>query len=460
MERKVIHMSNISPICLVNTLVKNLWMIVATVMIMAMGTSLHFQWFHAPVYQASMTYVVASRTTTYVTSGNLSATKELAAVMTELLESNVITDNIRSHSEELADFSGTIDAVQINNTNMVSVRCNASSPKEAFLALCALEELFPELSEYLSKNSVAQVLQNPAVSAFPINSVDINATMKKMGLVGAVIMAILLCWISIRRETVQTRSGARRLLDAPIIVTIGHEQKNRTLKAKITRSVKGLQVFAPTTSYAYSEQINTICTRLEKENEVNGSRIFLISGVGKNEGKSTVSGNVATMLAMKGKNVALVDADLRKPAMNLFFDGAYHSTMPLNKLLAEPYSRKNLMECMVQHPQLGLYMLFSTPVKNPSAKLLTGQTMQLLLQQLRVFDYVIIDTPPMGFFTDTEVLAENVDATMLVVRQDRTPACDINDAVDALRASKSKFLGCILNDMRGHIFGARRYGYG
>ena len=56
-----------------------------------------------------------------------------------------------------------------------------------------------------------------------------------------------------------------------------------------------------------------------------------------------------------------------------------------------------------------------------------------------------------------------VDASVLVVRQDCTPACDINDGIDLLRRSKSRFLGCVLNDMTGTLtegYGYGRYGYG
>jgi Mrp family chromosome partitioning ATPase len=84
--------------------------------------------------------------------------------------------------------------------------------------------------------------------------------------------------------------------------------------------------------------------------------------------------------------------------------------------------------------------------------------MTTVLPQLRVFDFVIVDTPPMGMFPDAEILAEKVDASMLVVRQDYTAACDINDAIDCLRQCKSAFLGCILNDML--ISAHRQYGYG
>ena len=88
--------------------------------------------------------------------------------------------------------------------------------------------------------------------------------------------------------------------------------------------------------------------------------------------------------------------------------------------------------------------------------------MEQLLKQLRIFDYVILYTPPMGFFADAEVMAEKSDASMLVVRRDHTPAPDINDAVDVLRASGSRFLGCILNDMNVSVtegYG-KAYGYG
>lgn len=460
-DRNGLRLSDISLICLARMLARNLWMIVAAALILGMSTSLYLTWFHKPVYRATMTYAVTARRTTYGGNNNISASREVAAVMTQLLETNVIRDSIRESSPELANFSGTIKATQVDETNMITVNVEDSSPEQAFRALNALVDRFPELSDYISQSNMPQIIRYPTVSSTPTNQVNSRKMTMTAAAAGALLMAALLCWIGVSRETVQTRSGARHLLDAPIVATVSHEQKNRTLKARLLRSGKGLQVFAPTTSYNYTEQINAICTRLEQENTARGLKIFLVTGVGENEGKSTIAGNVAALLAMKGKSVALVDADLRKPAMNRFFDGAYKAALPLNRMLAKPYSREDLLDCMVRHSRLNLYMLFPAGPDKRSADLLTGNTMQMLLKQLRVFDYVIIDTPPMGFFADTELLAEMVDASLLVVRQDRTPACDINDAVDTLRGAKSTFLGCVLNDMAGHsLAGYGYYGYG
>ena len=316
METEQYRLSDISPICLVRTVIRNLWMVVAAALIFAMGSSLYLEWFHQPVYEANMTYVVTSRRSSYTSSNNLSATKSVASVMTELLNGNLMLGELKDESAELAAFSGTIEAKHVENTNLINITARASSPEAAFRAMKGLEEAFPKVSDLVSSTAVAQVVRKPTVSASAVNRVDRSALAVKTGAVGAVLMAVLLCWLSIIRETIQTREGARHKLDAPIITTVFHEQKNRTVRQFLQRRKKGLQVFSPTISYAYAEQINVICSRLEHENASRNRRIFMVTGVGENEGKSTIAGNVAAMLAMKGKRVALLDADLRKPAMN------------------------------------------------------------------------------------------------------------------------------------------------
>lgn len=457
---KQLRLEDVSAFCVARMVVYHLWMVAAAAAICAMCMSMYCDFLHQPAYQAGVTYAVTAKQTTYGTSRNNAVSQEVIAVITELIGTDVLQEEIQQYSADLADFDGTLQASRVGESNMIVVTATADNPEQAYQATEALVAILPEFSDFISGNAVLQLMQNPTVSPSPVNGLNARKLCLYVAVAGAGMMIALLAWFSISRETIQTRTGARHLLDAPVIAAIGHEQKNRTLRAMLKKTNKGLQVFAPSTSFAYSEQINTICARLEHEAQAHQSKIFLVTGVGENEGKSTIAANVAALLAMKGKNVALVDADLRKPALYRFFDGAYQSELPLNRLLEESYSRENVLQCMQRHPKLGLYMLFSTGMRGSQSQLLTGETMQLLLQQLRVFDYVILDTPPMGFFADTEALADLVDASLLVVRQDYTAACDVNDAADALRASSSRFLGCVLNDMRGHGLGAKGYGYG
>lgn len=463
-KKKLIQWSHISPQCMIRMLLRHAWMIIVAAVVGYLATSLILTWFHIPQYRATMTYAVTTRNTSSLSSGNLASTKETAAVLSQLLGSDLVLDSVRGADPRLTDFDGSISAKQQGESNFIIVSATASTPEQAFLALSTLTRTFPNFAQFISGRSVLNLLRNPNVSSTPANQLDTKALCRTAALGCAAVIVLLLCYISIKKETIQTRTGARQLLDAPIIASVCHERKNRTLHTALRRSVRQVKVFSPTTGFAYTEQINTICGQLEQEARARGRKVFLITGVGESEGKSTVAANVASALALKGHNVALVDCDLRKPAMNKFFDNQYKATLPLNKLLSKPYSRDNLRQCMVRHEQLGLYMLFPINSDSRSAELLSTSTMATLIQQLRVFDYVIVDSPPMGMFPDAETLADLVDASMLVVRQDYTSACDVNDAIDILRQSKAAFLGCILNDMlqsfRSTYGYGGKYGYG
>lgn len=455
-----IKFSHISTSCLIRMLLRSLWMIVAAALICSMAAGIYLNTLWTPRYQSSLTYAVQARN---MSTGNADATNEVASVLSRMLPTKMVTDRIRAYDPALADFNGSISASRVGSSNFVVVNCQDDSPRNALLALLALEEIFPEIVQYVSSNAIVLVVRNPAVSGSMVNEVDVPATRRTAAIIGGCAMTALLLWSFLNRETVQTRTGARHLLAADIIAYVGRVRRPLSLRAFLRRIHAPLQVFDPTATFAYTEQIGTVCTHLEREHAEHGSRVVMFTGVGENEGKSTVSGNVAAALAMRGHRVAVLDCDLRNPSLKRFFDNRYNGAVPLNELLAQPFSRENLTRCMVQHDDLGLHMLFSHKADARCTELLTGRTMTSLLAYLRSFDFVILDMPPMGYFADTEAVMDRVDASVLVVRQDCTPACDINDAADLLRQAKSRFLGCVLNDMTGTLtegYGYGRYGYG
>lgn len=452
--KRELHFSDISIGCLLRRLLKDLWMVVAAALIFAMGISILLRATHVDQYRATVSYSITSRRTSYTSNNNLVAAKEAATVLAQVLESSVVRDTLKSDAQ-LQNFNGSITAKQVEGTNFINLIVTDDSPEDALVAVQMLMRIFPTFTAYLS-DSVVQVIRNPAVSASPINAVDVSGTAMKAGILGGCAMTALLCWLYLEANTIHTRSGARHALDSHIIASVCRERARGRKK----KGGKAVQVFSPSASFAYTEQINSICARLEQEATSKGSKVFLVTGTGENEGKTTIAANVAVALSLMGKQVALLDCDLRNPSMNRFFDGKYTAQVPLNQLLAQPLSKDNLLKCMQRHEKLGIYMLFPLEADKRCTELLTGDTMDRLLRQLRVFDYVILDTPPMGLFADAEALAERADASMLVVRRDHTSAPEINDVIDILRASDSDFLGCILNDMTVSLTEGYGKGYG
>lgn len=453
--------SHISPLCMIRMLLRNCWMVIASGVCFALAISLLMTWTYKPQYKASMTYAIISQSSAMGSGGSMTATKEVASMLSEMLTTQMVYEGIRGADPRLANYDGTITATQIGESNFITVSATANTPERAFLALSTLQAVFPNVASFVSSNCVLTVMRQASVSSAPTNPQNISKMSMLAGVAGAALMVALMCYLEIRKGTVQTRTGARQMLDAPILASLNREQKNRTIKTKLKRATKHIQIFSPTISFQYADQVNAVCSQMEHESASHGRKSYMITGVGESEGKSTVAGNIAAGLALKGHKVVLLDCDLRKPSQIHFFENEYESELPLNKLLAEPFSFVNLEKCLYQSEKLGLSMLFPVKSDARSAELLSGDTMKQLLKNLRDFDFVIVDTPPMGMFPDAEIIADCVDATMLVVRQDYVPACDINDSVDVLKKYKGHFLGVILNDMMvapRALYG--KYGYG
>lgn len=199
-----------------------------------------------------------------------------------------------------------------------------------------------------------------------------------------------------------------------------------------------------------------------------GRRVFLFSSVSAAEGKSTLAANTAISLASRGVSVLFIDLDLRRPVQSEMLGLSVKQKNELGTLLSESAAPEKILSAAVTDPSTGLHSLLSTKSYTDVIELLASDQLAKVVALAREqYDYVIIDSPPLGFFSDSELLSDLSDASVLVVRQDTVPAPEINDAIDALRAGKAEFLGCILNDMvhltaysAGYGYGYGYYGYG
>ena len=166
----------------------------------------------------------------------------------------------------------------------------------------------------------------------------------------------------------------------------------------------------------------------------------VITSSGVDEGKSTTALALAMAMAKSGKRTLLVDCDMRRRSLAVLL--GVSSKPGIYSILAGQTSIKQALTPTKTH---NMYFLDCEPhISNPSDMLSTKRFSALLLTLREVFDYVVIDTPPIGLFIDAAVVAKQSDGVAVVVRQRKTNKNAVSDALNQLRAADARILGLIM----------------
>lgn len=174
------------------------------------------------------------------------------------------------------------------------------------------------------------------------------------------------------------------------------------------------------------------------------NKVVLVTSAEPNAGKSTVSCNLAITMAQTGARVLLIDADLRKPSQHKTF--RVKKANGLSTILSGQAAEE---DCLCREVARGLDLIPSgSPPPNPS-ELLGSEAMRDLLDRLTLqYDYIFIDTPPLGVVSDSLVLSNLSAGTVLVARQKQTTYTELQATVDAVRRVGGNLLGVVISDMR------------
>jgi len=187
------------------------------------------------------------------------------------------------------------------------------------------------------------------------------------------------------------------------------------------------------------EQYRRLAATLHQTQATSGLKVVLIASAVAGEGKTLTASNLALTFSESYKRtVLLIDGDLRRPSLHTVFrieptpglsDGlmsAHHSKLPLHRV-SERLS----------------VLTAGRPTSDPMAALISDRMGQLIEEARETFDWVIIDTPPVGIMTDANLLASMADGTLLVVRAGLTHFQDVQRAMAAL--GRGRLLGVVLN---------------
>ena len=445
------------PIVVIRDALRNWLIIVLVALTVGVGTYIMTDMEYAPRYQSKVTFVVTTRSSAATVYGNLSSTTELAGVFSELINSSVMRKNIQTALG--GPFSATISAAVIPQTNLLNMTVTASDPRTAFLVAQAIIDHHEAVTYQVVDGVSLEVLQGAEVPTAPYNRANAASRMKKMMVLAALAATAFFAWMSAIRDTVRSGKEARKKLDCDYLGEIPHEEKYKTLIARLRRRKSGILVTNPVTSFRFVETMRKLARRVE--HHMNQGKVLMVTSVLENEGKSTVAVNLALTMAQRHKKVLLIDCDLRKPACHTLLEQKRtgHGT---RDVLA---GRANLGDALARYKNTNLFVLLESKSDANSGDLLNSDAMKALTDWARrEFDFVVLDLPPMSVATDSETVSDIADASLLVVRQNATRTAGLNKAIAALEGGKAKLLGCVLNNVYSTFLssgqGYRYGGYG
>lgn len=436
------------------------WMVLTAGLVAVMCTYIILGSGYTPQYTSSTTFIVSAKGATNAAASDLSVTRNMADTLEQVLESKILMKKVQ---EDLGfgRLPARVDAAVIPETNMMTLKVTADSPELSFRIMKAMLKNYTQVTDYVMNSVVLSVLEPPVVPYGPSNPLSVRNVLKKSFLYAAFAMAALLGVFSYLRDNIKNEKQVEAKLDTKLFATVYHEEKYKTLRAKLKKAKKSILINEPMRSFMFVETYKKIRTKLLYKSEKEGCKVLLVTSVMENEGKSTVATNIALALAQKNANVMLIDGDLRRPALYKILGKKLTPEQEIGGFLS---GKNSLDQVLSKDKETNLFLIIGSKKYQNSTEMVSRDRTRSLLHAVRKkMDYVIIDSPPTSLMADAEVLAEYTDMSLLVVRQGVANTRDINDTIDVLENGGSNLLGCVFNDVRTGVFTGKKvwnYGYG
>ncbi|HZS81332.1 MAG TPA: polysaccharide biosynthesis tyrosine autokinase [Stellaceae bacterium] len=351
--------------------------------------------------------------------------------------------------------------VQSLQQNLAELQKNASKSNDATVKLHELEReaqasraLYESFLTRFKETSQEEDIQQPDARVIARADVPVDPSFpnKKLfialALLGSALIGIVIAVIAERldngfraAEQVESMTGVVGLGMIPMISGRG-----------LLRKPEDTVLRQP--SSAFAESIRSVRTAILYANVDKPPRVLLVTSAVPEEGKSLISVSLARSAAKAGQKVLLIDADLRRPKIAAMLKGRSDATLP--ELFAGKIAPEEVLN---RDAESGVdFICAHAGMPNPQ-DLLGSQHMRDFVRSIsQHYDMVVIDSPPVLAASDSLVLSRIVDATIFIVRWEKTPRQVVLGALKQIQTVGGQIAGVVLSrvNVRKHA----RFGYG
>ena len=406
---------------------------------------------YVPMYQATASFTVQMKNPFYATqqSYNNAAAEQMAKTFPQILTSGLLSDRVQ---EELGIARmPNISAKSVGNTNLFTLTVTSRDPQEAHEVLTCLIEEYPSIAEFVIGSTEISLLSQSGIPQTPYNAPGYLKALTTGATAGVLIWFALSVFYWVTHKTIANEEDLSKLVN---LSCLGYLPNVRGMGKDSCPMLVNYN-----DKFGFNESVRLLRVRVEKALAEHNSKVLLVTSTIPNEGKTTLSVNLAVALAQKGKKVLLMDCDLRNPSVG--------SALGLGKkagfaeFLKGEISAKEIMQTWGTE-ELHV-VLAGNGVSNPGM-LLAQKNAKMFVEKMReAFDYVILDTPPCAMMADAAEIGEYADAALLTVRFDYALRQQIQEAVQSLSDNEKPIIGTVFNmanPKRGKGSYGGYYGYG
>lgn len=437
--------------------IKKHWYIIAVLAgICCVGFTLYSYAAYTPQYTAAATFTVTPKgdsLSAYTSISSNASTQQLEKTFPYIITSAPLT-RVVAEDLGLSDVPGTLTATAVEDTNLFTITVTSSNYETAYNVLKSVINNYPSVAEYVVGATDLVLVVPPSASSTPINPISYREKALIGTAVGALLGLLIVFFLENLNHTVRHPDEIRKLLNNQRLGSIV-----KVVKKKSSHSTGSLTIDDAHTDPRFKESVFSIRNKIIKlcaDQKINS---VMVASTTTNEGKTTVAANLAIALAKKHYRTVIIDCDLRNPTVRQQLNIPESCSLGIVDVITGGCS---LQDAIVKTKKNGLYVLPGTiPVNNASELMGSKQLADLVGALEKIFDYVVIDAPPVGIVSDALEMKDYVGGLVFVVRQDYAKVSKILDSISLFGYSKIKILGCIFNMASGVLStrGYGRYGY-
>ena len=411
------------------------WLIVLGIVLCGGGTYI-FSKLQRPVYQASAFMFVTLGTSTTSPYDSTSASLSAVPTFAQLLQPNgsinaeVLNSVVAEHQGlTLDELNAMLTVKPQSNTQIIELDVKNSDP---LLAMQLANEVSSSFAHYVTTQIPATVHIVPAQqppTPISLKSLPLAALGALAGLGLALALIVIFEWIDDRPrnpEEVQREMGLEILAIFP---KLSRHDRNK--------SINEIPVLA--------ERNRVLCSGLNALQARNNFKLLMVTSALPDEGVSTIAANLASCLALSGKRVLLVDANLRKPIIDQHFQ--IENCPGLADVLLEMRAGFEVKVNAQQTEIPNLSVVTAGVIPANAADMLLSPLVEQIFEFFRKapYDFVIFDTPPILPVADTQIMATYIESTLLIIDASKIPRDALERAKQVLNSTRTKIVGVVVN---------------